>query len=209
MIINKRQILYKIVKPNKKMAREAKKEGYAEFSNKKREFKKEFYDHIVSRELLAGPLSNSNPTGTLGGRSGNLWALIGFPAGSRPVDELWDILDENIRFASFADTKIEQRNDVVLYRFRIRPPPLEELYSQTPYPEWGGGSWLRGIENGVPGLRYYLFSERVAQWSRSGMAIQAKNVVTGKLQVIREEPSRSSGIRYISELLENFKNKFA
>ena len=58
------------------------------------ELQNDFDNHVVTREIEAGPQS-SNSSGTLGG-IGNLFSFIGFNNGSNPVQPVRELL-KNIR----------------------------------------------------------------------------------------------------------------
>lgn len=196
MIIRQKQILDKITHPRRSLENLAMGNAQRVFDVKKRLLLGNLNKHPVSQELNAGA-DGENITGTLGGRSGNLFAFIGFPAGSDPVGELWDILNQETRMVKKAKS-IQRKGKILTYSFLVLYPFMEELYNMTPYKDWGPGSWLRGIEHGISNLRFYLYSLKVGPWSRSGMAIQSKHVV-------RDSPGSSTGTKYMTEILQNFK----
>ena len=134
----------------------------------------------------------------MGGRSGNLRAFIGFDSSDDPAGDLKKFLFENIRMSFFGSPTKKKAG--WLYKFEIFKPTLTEVYANFPYPEgYIGGSWVRGIEYGMSNLNYYLFTtKKTFENSRSGNAIQSKNIV-------RSSPTRSSGVKYVSEILELFK----
>jgi hypothetical protein len=147
----------------------------------------EFEDHPITKEIQAGE-SAYNSSETLSGRQGNLFSFIGFEAGSEPLEPIYEILNE---------ISITQTQNGI----RIIFPSAEDIWQVTPMPWQQGRSWAKGIESGISGLNYYLFSSREGRFSnsRSGTAIQA-NKVTSNLRYIPRT--------YISNLLNKYKKLF-
>lgn len=147
----------------------------------------EFIDHPISKEIENGP-NAEGLSQFLSGRSGNLFSFIGFEEGSDPLQPIQEILE---------DIKIFQTENGIKIIF----PTAEDIWEVTPMPWQIGRSWAKGIESGISGLNYYLFSNREGRFStsRSGTAIQA-NKITSNLRYI---PTT-----YISNLLNKYKKLF-
>ena len=167
------------------------------FNAARSEMISEFYDHPVTRELKGGPEA-SNESFTLDGY-GNLFSFIGFYEGEDPTVIVEDSLKEMIELRR--TPKIFKSNTLVQFSFDVIIPSLEDFEAVTPYPdEWNSGSWLVDIEYSIPNMRYYIYKEdELIERSRSGPAVQVKNVLRGN-----ESFSR---IKYISEILRNFREK--
>lgn len=199
--INRQTILKKLTAPNKRLDTLTRNLAQTDVINEKENLINNFKNHEVSQELMGN--GSEDGSAFLSGRSGNLRALIGFYPNDNPVGQLEKLLRNGI-FLKNIPPQRSRSQSLITYRFSVRVPSLAELYEQTPYPDsHSSGSWLRGIEKGVPNLRYYLFSTiRNFKNSRSGPAIQSQKIV-------KNTPSKMTGIKYISELLENFKNSFS
>jgi hypothetical protein len=154
----------------------------------KEEFLTEFDNHLVTKEIEAGPGGN-NISNTLNGK-GNLFSFIGFIKSENPIEELRSFLDQNF---SFKKSKLNNKlNYIISY------PNLEKIKQITPMPWEGGNSWAISIERGISGLSYYL-ANKFADKSRSGTGLQAKN----KINNLNYRP-----VGYLSEIIKNFKKKF-
>lgn len=197
-VLNKQQIEKKLNSRSKKLDKIALQEALVIFREKKDELIDNLNNHEISQELKGA--ASSDGSDFLEGRSGNLRAFIGFEPSDNPVEDLINILQSSIRLSYFPNA-IEKRNEI-LYKFPLFLPTLNEIYEQTPYPDHHtGGSWVRGVHQGMSSLNYYLFStsKNFKGKSRSGSAIQSKYIV-------KESPSSTNGRKYIDELLRNFKN---
>lgn len=140
----------------------------------------------VTQEINGGAESG-NLTNTLQGTGGNLWGFIGFT--DNPIPDIRTDL-ENIQV---------HKSEVTRKRitFRVILPSLKDLYAKHPYPDgWSPGSWLKGIENGISGLQFFLAEAR-------------KGRSTAGIQVAHNEvPIRGGSFKpvdYLSTFLENFK----
>ncbi len=202
--INKESIRRKLTTPSKKMDLKVQARVEKDIGTKTDKLIELLKEHEVSAELEGD--GGADGSSFLDGRSGNLRALIGFYEEDDPVAQLEKLLREGTYLKRMPPMKTV-RGFSINYRFSVQLPSMASLYEATPYPDdHTTGSWLRGIEKGIPGLRYYLFSTDAKKTStfknsRSGYAIQAKTI-------IRASPSKMSGVRYISEILEKFKRKF-
>lgn len=201
--INHAQIMRKITTPNKRVEALARFQVEQRFENEKTQLITDIENDPISQELNSS--GGEDGSSFLGGRSGNLRAFIGFYDEDDPVGDLISLINAGTKMAP-VPPRVLVHGSTILYRFRAQTPTLKELYEQTKYPdEWSGGSWLKGIENGVSGLRYYLFSTnpkilKSFKNSRSGYAIQSK-------QIVKSRPSSMNGQPYISKLLEDFRQR--
>jgi hypothetical protein len=152
----------------------------------------EFLIHPVTVELNNGPSSKVNTSGTLN-YSGNLYSFIGFEKGYDPIRPILDIfLNIDVRLIT-----IGNKLYVSIYGF----PTPQKIWDTTPMPWQEGRSWAKGIEEGISGLNYYLFSySKNFPTSRSGSAIQSKK------QILKN--GRFERKKYISSLLNKYKNLF-
>lgn len=145
-------------------------------------------NHPVSQEISKGPEAE-NITNTLNGIE-NLFAFIGFEAESQPIEDLKGLIKQN----TFLDKNSKFDNKNLELKFNVFTPSIDEIKSQTPLPFEGGRSWIKGIEDGIPGFGYYVYGLLFPN-SRSGKAIQSKN----KVRSLTYKP-----IKYMSELYQNF-----
>ena len=144
--------------------------------------------HPVSQELAQGP-EGENLSRTLNGVE-NLFSFIGFEAESKPVEDLKDLVKQN----TFLDKESKFDNKSLELKFKVFTPSFDEIKSRTPLPFEGGRSWVKGLEDGIPGFGYYLYGLLFPN-SRSGKSIQSKN----RVRSITYKP-----VKYMSELYQNF-----
>lgn len=148
----------------------------------------DFNSSKVTQEIEAGAESN-NKSGTLRGTGGNLWGFIGFI--DNPIPDIRQELD-NISVQKSEITK----NRIL---FRITLPSLKDLYGKNPYPDgWSPGSWLKGIENGISGLRFFIAEARKGR-STAGIQVehQGAPVRNGSFKTVE----------YLSAFLQKFKER--
>lgn len=156
----------------------------------------DFENHLVTKEIEGG-IDSSNITNTLGGKfkndeGKNLYSFIGF-AGNNPIDDIRPFLDPKHQHGPKLKLESVEKKRLK-FNFKISPPELDKIYSNTPLP-WGTGiSWVRRIEIGIPGLGRFLNKIGV-KGSRSGGGIQIKN----ELRSARFKP-----VKYLSEIFDNF-----
>lgn len=128
----------------------------------------------VSQEIAAGPGLESSQFLPVG----NLFSFIGFDSSRKPVTQLVELLEKNVRAkpAQFS----RQRGTAIQYFKQIQFPKIKDLEAadEAKYDEWAGsfGSWIRGVREGVAGYPHYLFdlTRDFGGASRSGPAIQIK-----------------------------------
>lgn len=153
----------------------------------------EFLSHPVTIELDNGPKASANTSNTLRNSYGNLYSFIGFQDGYDPIKPILEIfLNIDIREFQVGDDL-----SIGVYGF----PTPQKIWDATPMPWQDGRSWAKGIEEGISGLNYYLFSySRNFENSRSGTAVQSKKQIASGLSFERK--------KYISSLLNKYKSMF-
>ena len=152
----------------------------------------EFENHPVTIEIKQGP-SAKNTSGTLNGY-GNLFSYIGFEDGDDPISPVIELLDKTtVQFSRLG-------NDGPIWN--IFMPAKQDVWDVTPMPWAAGRSWAKGIESGISGLGYYLYTQKKnLENSRSGTAVQVDSNIRPGL--------RFSNVKYISELLKKYEKKFS
>lgn len=197
MTLDVASLMKKITAPNNILKGSSKARAGAIYALNKRQLKRNFDKHPVTREIKGGKLAD-NISGTLS--FGNLFSFIGFIDGTRPTEDLWDILDNNISFNNEPDMPRVNGNRVT-YSFMVSAPSLRDIYSQTPYPseKMKGGSWVQGIEDGIPFADHYLFS--VAGFGKFTDKSRSK---TGLQFTKRTFGNSYSTTPYVRNLLKNF-----
>ena len=154
----------------------------------KNEMIKEFMQHPVTKELLAGP-SAGNISGTLNGY-GNLYTFIGFNSGSDPIQPIIDLLNQT----SYHFTRFDNRGG---FTVNIEIPSADQIFRATPLPWAAGMSWAQRVEMGMPGFGKYM--NKSSDTSRSGAGIQASNPIRG---------GGFKNTKYISYLINRWTKKF-
>ncbi len=151
----------------------------------------EFLDHPITQELKGGA-GSSNSSQTLGG-IGNLFTFIGFNENTRPIEPVEALLKKLFYIRRLGGTRTSRG---VVVQFRVFHPELADFDSVSQMP-WGGGSWVKGVENGISGFGFYMLKRTNA--SRSGGAIQIDHKI------------RSASFKrmdYITEIVNNFRKNF-
>jgi hypothetical protein len=181
----KKQIHNKIVKKEvvdiSKKAEELKKMMISEFNN-----------HPVTIEIKAGPYAGNYSDTLVGVSGGNLFSFIGFRQGTDPIAPILQKLNS---------IKITSNTEYGNSFLNIIMPKIEDIWDITPMPWQEGRSWAKGIESGISGLNYYLFSDsgRLKN-SRSGPAIQSEKSRSG---------ARYLPTSYLSTLFKKYRTKFS
>lgn len=174
------------------------------FNKQKNRFLQEFDEHPVTQSIENGPKGDDEIVNTAKG--GNLFSLIGFRGNSNPISALRTILTNRFRLRGNLRTRLV--NNKIIVERTIESPSLVEIEKQTSgkygLSDWTNKSWVRLVEDGIPWFRAYLFGAKYAKYSRSGMAIEAKNK-EGELQTVRNESF--GGIPYLSVLLRRFRDR--
>lgn len=164
-----------------KFSRRMKKQIMNDVESAKKQMIAEFEAHSVTQDIEAGPNSSNLGSG------GNLFSLIGFESGDRPIDRLRLLLLKSVSVKVGAVS-----NGEVGFAITIDIPSKEQIDSVTPLPWAGGRSWVDEVERGVSGLGQYLVKKTAA--SRSGTAIQVKSTV---------RQSSLGGQPYMTEIIAN------
>jgi hypothetical protein len=167
------------------------------------DMKRDFESNRVTQEI-AGGLDSPNISGTLdapfredtegGDTIANLWGFIGFDVS--PEEALAPIRERLNPDHPDGPKMIYRGRDKekLNYRYEIRAPSEEAIYSNTGFPWAEGISWVKRIEQGVPGVGQFLnVANRPS--SRSGGGIQIK----ASLRSGRYKP-----VKYFSQILNNF-----
>lgn len=152
----------------------------------------EFSSHPVTVEIKAGPYAGNYSDTLVGIGQGNLFSFIGFQEGYDPIGPILERLN-NIKITS----NTEYGNSFL----NISMPKIEEIWEITPMPWQEGRSWAKGIETGISGLNYYLFSlNKNFENSRSGPAVQSSKTRSG---------ARYVPTQYLSTIFKKYKTKFS
>ena len=158
------------------------------FDEAKKRLMKDFDNHAVTKELIAGP-DGGNLSDTLGGY-GNLFSYMGFPSGATPTTAVRNFLIQAIKI------KRSSNRGGLNVSYNINVPSLKD-FSFASMPWETGKNWVEGVEVGVSGFSYYL--ARAAAASRSGTAIQIDGTLRAK--------TSSVGVKYVSKLVEDLKRR--
>lgn len=155
----------------------------------------DFQEHEVTKEILAGPKADS-----IFLAKGNLVSFLGLENGESVIADIRNKLEIGMRMnktPSFFKTK-----DGVAYEFSVKAPSFQEIYDSAPSP-WSSKSWVEQVQDGVSNFLYFIYSKtgRFAKYSRSGTGLQNKKGKSGR-------SSKVLGIKYINEIIQNFRNKF-
>jgi len=152
----------------------------------------EFLSHPVTVEIKAGPYAGNYSDTLVGVTQGNLFSFIGFRQDSDPITPILNKLNE---------IKIISKTDYNSSFLNISMPKIEDIWEITPMPWQEGRSWAKGIESGISGLNYYLFSNSGRlENSRSGPAIQSEKSRSG---------ARYMPTQYLSTLFKKYRTKFS
>ena len=157
-----------------------------------KEMLQDFDTHPVTREINSGP-EGTNLSGTLGGY-GNLFSYIGFNRGSQPTTSIRSYLEKQVHV--FKEPRVLKVTGGAIYSFRLTTPNLEAIQAMPPSP-WENRSWIKGLETGISGLGFYLFSRKDDFNTRSESGIQK----TQQLRSLSFKP-----IKYMSSILDKFYN---
>lgn len=184
--INEAQISEKINKAiRKKGLPVAQKKAYNLFKRSHNALLKEFDEHNITNELLAG--ANAVPLTSATNGYGNLYAFLGFT--HNPIPDLRAIL---VKGFSFRYTT--HRNNS--YYFKVSTPNKGVIDFVTPLP-WGtGDSWVESIEGGLDNLAFFMYKKK---FGRSKAGFQAPYEINDDLSFTKQ--------KYLSEILGNFRNR--
>lgn len=191
---------------------QAEKHAYARakeiYDDDKKDFIEGFLKDPISQELIAG-VDGNNSAGLLEGGEGrdSLFGFIGFEAGSTPVQDVVDAINQDTHLFQKGQVKSGDKNQLE-FSFRVSAPSLENLEKITPYPDkWSAGSWLRGIEIGISGLSYYM-SKKILGRSRGGIEIKTKQGNPYRKSGLDKSTPRLYYTKYLNKFIDNLKKVF-
>jgi len=152
----------------------------------------ELKNHPITREIQAGPTGKS----TFLSSGGDLFSFIGFPAGSKPISDLEDFLNNYITFEGYKGFKTS--GDLIIFEFNVSIPDESDFASKENLCLFWEKTnpWPFAVEKGIAGYSNYLpFKDDMVK-SVSKRGLQMKNE-------IRE--GEFSPTPYITQILNNFK----
>ena len=170
--VNQKSVKEKLRAPNKKMEQAATAAATKQINGARDQMLAEFDNHPVTKEIQGG-VGSSNISGTLGGY-GNLFSFVGFDKGSNPIEFLRNLIVSGISLTKKPFAKREG-----MYFFRVEIPTMRSLESETPLPYEKSRSWLKGIERGISGIGYFIFTKGNSSSSRSGGGLQTDKKIRG------------------------------
>lgn len=207
--INQRQLTVELTASDpilKRVAEEVMREAF--FDPAVAAMKAEWQNHPVTQEIAAG-VGGANISNTLdapfrekgdkGDTPANLWGFIGFD--KDPATELAPILqrlDPNHPEGPKL-TYVSRDKAKLVYQFAVTAPSEDAIWEATSMPWAEGISWVKRVEQGIPGIGHFL---NVANrpTSRSGGGIQ----VEGQVRSGRFKPTS-----YMSRILNDFLRRAA
>tara|TARA_R110002110_G_C13416841_1_gene714110 strand:- start:575 stop:1228 length:654 start_codon:yes stop_codon:yes gene_type:complete len=183
--INKIAFIQQIVGSNKmrnmKFLREmARKRANLVVKLKRNQYITEFLDHEITKDIKAGPRSESgNSSGALGSSKGNLYSFIGFQQGMDPTGAIRDGIEQGCRLKSSTFRARSTFRGKTFSQWSIEYdmayPTVDDLkrLKEADMP-WEGGSWIDKVEKNISGLGAYFFARSGFVKSKSGNAIQLR-----------------------------------
>ncbi len=148
-----------------------------ELEIKKEKLISNFLDHEVTQEIQAGPTVEG---GLLS--YGNLYSLLGFDHESNQADQQIDAIIDKIKheIKLIEKARIKDKGKSRLtWDFSLFVPTEVDFINVTQLP-WGR-SWLKMLEQGIPGFNMYMFElERNFKNSYSTTAIQIENPIRNR-----------------------------
>ena len=190
--VNQKSVKEKLRAPNKKMEQAAAAAATKQINGARDQMLAEFDNHPVTKEIQGG-VGSSNISGTLGGY-GNLFSFVGFDKGSNPIEFLRNLIVSGISLTKKPFAKREG-----MYFFRVEIPTMRSLESETPLPYEKSRSWLKGIERGISGIGYFIFTKGNSSSSRSGGGLQTDKKIRGGVKF--------ANMPYLSRMLQKFYKK--
>ncbi|MEK6879002.1 MAG: hypothetical protein AABY22_05310, partial [Nanoarchaeota archaeon] len=141
----------------------------ARFVAAKQQMLNSFDNHIVTKELQAGPRANDSELVD----HGNLASFIGFENSENSVLELREYLRENTNLEN--NPRINLSKNRITYDFPVTLPSKTEIYNTFPTPDnWSSRGWVQLIEQGIGNAANYVFRLLGLPGSRSGTGLQIK-----------------------------------
>lgn len=177
----------------------------AAFDEAVEELKGDFEASAVTQELDRG-IGSPNISETLRGAdaSENLYAFIGFKAGTDPTGPIRERLDPSHKDGPKLRYRgKEVRGTTVRFQFTATEPDREAIFAATPMPWAAGLSWARKIEGTIPGFASFIARFTGFPPSRSGGGFQAKNPNGSVREVRNAEYQRPEG-GYLQTMFRRF-----
>ena len=165
---NIRSIRKKVI-ASRKFQKQAKAVVQQRFLKAKKQMLAEFDNHPVTTEISQGAGAR-NTSNTLAGY-GNLFTFIGFDGSYNPILPVRMELDRLTQIKKFRTTSRGME-------FTISAPRTTDLRRVSVMPWETGRSWVEGIEKGISGFSYYMYT-LLSPKSRSGGGIQIDNKLRG------------------------------
>lgn len=159
-----------------------------QFNEIKKQMISEFLEHPVTEEIMNGHTAE-NTSGTLSGRTTNLFSFIGFDHTDNPILDVVNILEMTTIQFLYPNRK--------LFTIKIILPSPKYIFSKTPMPWAKGRSWAKGIESGISGLGYHIQKFNQGR-SLGGIQIK-KKISSGKF----------NNTPYISALISKYEKEFS
>ena len=169
--------IFKKMHESKKIEKQFTRIAEDDFNQAKKILLAQFLQHPVTKEIMGGPLA-SNVSGCVS--KGNLFSFIGFEVEENPAKDLYDYLNQNIRFYS---TPKKYFGKDFKYSFAIKMPTRKDFIRHFPLPWNQGKSWPISIENGIPNIGYYLFLFNEIR-TRSQHGVQLKQEIKNQAKSI-------------------------
>ena len=172
--------------------------------------KEEFQNHLITQELKAG-MEGENESGTIIGDFNdppkrkdkndkredytppNLFTFIGFEEGTDPTEAIEERLDPSHRDGPKV-RYVSMDKERLVFTFEVKAPSEEAIYNSTPTPWAEGLSWAKRIEQGIPGVGYFLNALNKKR-SHSGGGIQVPNKLRG---------GTFRPTKYLTQMFKNF-----
>jgi hypothetical protein len=205
--INQRSLIAELTSSDpilKRVAEQVMREAF--FDPAVQQMQEEFEAHDVTTEIMGGK-DASNLSNTLEGSfreeaekgdvPPNLWGFIGFDAAAGGPGEQLAPIRQRLDPRHPEGPKMEYRGrdkHKLTYRWEIKAPSEEAIWDATSFPWAEGLSWVKRMEQGIPGIGHFLnVGDRPS--SRSGGGIQ----VDAQVRSGRFKPTS-----YLTKILNNF-----
>lgn len=183
--------------------------AFSKLNGNKRALLRNFRDHPVTKEILAGPTAS-----TVYLPVGNLNSFIGFYDGQarEHVDLIEAIFVSEIRVIKGSAT-IQRDQTSARFSFNVQSPSLLRIWAATPYPQGRqnvsrGGSWAQDLEaHGIDGLEFYIYQDG-RNTSQNSRSLEARQVPERPGKERKPVGGGSMpAIPYIEMLMTNFVSK--
>lgn len=166
----------------------------SKFNSSKSELLDDVKNHEVSKEIAQGNAADGKFFS-----DGNMFSLLGFQDGDKPVDELLYFIEDSVKLKRKPYIKVDGSR--VTYSFEVESPTEKDIIKSTPTAWDSSKSWVKEVEDGVSGFAFYIYYKFFkTPISRSKSGLQNKK------STIRDDSL--GGIDYVLKIVENFRNKF-